>query len=86
MAQEANATLRIILCLAEQDVRNERVALRDRKYSQPIGVSKTKGDGRVRYLHLPESALLLSTEEPQTTVLKRAIAYLIPSEEVEADY
>src|SRR5260370_3511131 len=80
MANEAGATLKIVLCLAEREVRNRRVAERSSKLSQPIGESKTKGDGRQRYPHLPAGTLLLSTEEPLSALLKRAILYLLSSE------
>jgi predicted kinase len=83
IADDAGAMLKIVLCLAERAVRNRRVAERSRKLSQPIGVSKTEGDGRQRYSHLPLSTLLLPTTEPPSTLIKQIIPYLQSAESVD---
>ncbi len=80
LANEAGATLKIVLCLAEREVRNRRVAERNSQRSQPVGESKTPGDGRQRYTHLPSGTLLLSTEAPLAALIERAMPYLFSSE------
>lgn len=76
IAYEAGDTLKIILCLAERDLRNQRIAERKGKLSQPGGMSQTAGDGREYYAHLPTGTLLLSTTQPPSELLKPILAYL----------
>jgi predicted kinase len=80
LLQEAQADLKIILCLAEREVRNQRVAERAGKLSQPIGTSATPGDGRQRYTHLPPDTLMLQTTQPLEEIVKQALAYLQSTE------
>jgi predicted kinase len=71
-----HAELKIILCLAEREIRNQRVAERTRKLSQPVGVSTTVGDGRQRYTHLPPDTLMVQTTQPLEHIVKQALDYL----------
>lgn len=80
LIQEARADLKIILCLAEREVRNQRVAQRQGKLSQPIGISTTQGDGRQRYTHLPPGTLMLQTTQPLKEVVRQALDYLQSAE------
>ncbi len=74
------ADLKIILCLAEREVRNQRVAERPRRLSQPVGVSTTVGDGRQRYTHLPPHTLMVQTTQPLEEIVKHALDYLRSTE------
>ena len=85
LANETGAMLKIVLCVAEREIRNRRVAERNRQHSQPVRESKTQGDGRERYRHLPEDTLLLSTEESLAVSLKNAMFYLLSSEREHKD-
>jgi predicted kinase len=76
LVQAAQADLKIILCLAAREVRNRRVAERTRKLSQPIGISKTRGDGRQLYIHLPPNTLTVQTTQPLEKIVKLALDYL----------
>jgi len=78
IAQEGGAMLKVILCLAEQGLRNERVAARLNRPSQPLKPdgSSTPGDGRRRFDHLPAGTFLLTTAAPIEAVLAEALAYL----------
>ncbi len=72
----ARADLKIILCLADHTVRNQRVAQRKRKLSQPVEVSKTQGDGSHLYKHLPPNALVVQTNQPLEAIVEQALTYL----------
>ena len=76
LLRATQADLKIILCLAEREVRNQRVAERTRKLSQPVGVSTTEGDGRQRYSHLPPGTLMVQTTQPLAEIVKQALDYL----------
>lgn len=76
LVHEARARLKVVLCLAERDVRNRRVAERPGKLSQPIGVSQTEGDGRHQYTSLPPETCMVQTTQPLAEVLTRVITYL----------
>jgi len=76
LVQAAGARLKVILCLAERDVRNRRVAERPAKLSQPIWVSQTEGDGRQQYPYLPPMTLMIQTTQPLAETLKHVIAYI----------
>jgi len=64
LAREAKATFKVVLCLADQETRNQRVAERIGKLSQPVRQSTTPGDGRERFAHLPAETLLVETTRP----------------------
>lgn len=53
IADTASAMLVCVLCLADRDTRNARVADRTALRSQPVRVSRTVGDGRGQFAHLP---------------------------------
>ena len=63
-----------MLCLADRDVRNVRVAERKPLLSQPVGVSRTAGTGRERFPYLPTATLLVATEQPLTGLLDEIAA------------
>lgn len=67
ICQQGNATLRVLLCLADRDTRNERVHTRQAQRSQPAGVSTTIGTGIERFAHLPPDTLQVSTEHDLAT-------------------
>lgn len=78
IAQEGNAILKVILCLADQNLRNDRVAARLNRPSQPAKPdgSATLGDGRQRFSHLPADTLLLTTTGPVEALLPNALVYV----------
>jgi len=76
VASEAAATLVCILCLADRDTRNHRVANRNALRSQPVRESQTHGDAREKYGHLPEGTLLVDTTSPLDECLRIALAHI----------
>ena len=76
LALRAGAELRIVLCLANQDARNLRVAERIARMSQPVAVSTTTGDGRARYRHLPANSLTLKTDRAVEELLPQVLSYI----------
>ena len=74
------AELKIVLCVAEREVRNRRVAERVRKLSQPVGISTTEGDGSQLYTHLPSGSLVVHTTQPVSEIIQTVLAYLQPKE------
>lgn len=76
IAREDHATLICILCLADRDTRNHRVASRPNLRSQPVRVSRTKGDGRERFGHLPEDTLPIDMTQPLDEALRIALAHI----------
>lgn len=78
LARDGDACLKVILCLADRELRNQRVAARHNRPSQPLkpGGSTTPGDGRQRFAHLPPGTLYLQTAKPIAILLPEALAYL----------
>lgn len=72
----AGARLVCILCLAERDTRNNRVATRRSLRSQPLGVSSTIGTGRHRFTHLPADTIEADMDEPLSTATARTLRAL----------
>ncbi len=70
----ASAKLVVILCSAEQDVRNERVASRTSLPSQPADISSTPGNARERFVHLPADTIEVDTMKPLEDVVQDAVA------------
>lgn len=70
----ASAKLVVVLCSAEQEVRNERVASRTSLPSQPASISTTPGTARERFLHLPADTLEVDTMKPLEDVVQDAVA------------
>ncbi len=64
IAGSASATLVCILCLADRDTRNARVADRTALRSQPIRVSRPAGDKRERFAHLPSDTITVDMTQP----------------------
>lgn len=62
ICRDGEATLHILLCLANRDTRNQRVRNRAAQRSQPVGISTTEGNGIDRFQHLPADALHVNTE------------------------
>jgi predicted kinase len=76
VAREGEATLICILCLADRETRNHRVANRSALRSQPIRVSRTEGNGRERFAHLPDDTLLIDTTGTLDGALRIALAHI----------
>lgn len=76
IASEATATLVCILCLADRDTRNHRVANRPALRSQPVRESRTFGDAREKYGHLPGGTLLVDTTSALKESLRIALAHI----------
>lgn len=73
VCRRASAQLIPVLCSAEQDVRNERVASRTSLPSQPVGISTTPGNARERFVHLPADTIEVDTMKPLEDMLRDAI-------------
>lgn len=76
LAREAGATLKVILCLARQEVRNARITSRAARRSQPVTASTVAGDGRAAFPHLPATTLALPDDRPLPELVAEALAYL----------
>ena len=77
VAGAAGATLRVVLCLAEQLVRNTRSANRVKKMSQQSWIpSKTAGDGQYHFGHLPAGTLEVATNRPVSELLQNVLTFL----------
>jgi predicted kinase len=76
VARQGAATLTCILCLADRETRNHRVANRSALRSQPIRVSRTAGDGRERFAHLPDDTLLVDTTGTLDGALRIVLAHI----------
>lgn len=73
---DAGASLRVVLCLADHDVRSRRVHAREAMRSQPAGVSRTMGTGVERFAHLTADAIHVSTEQPVEMAVAEVLARL----------
>jgi len=73
VADSAGATLVCILCLADRETRNARVAGRKALRSQPVRVSQTAGDGHDRFAHLSDNVIAIDTTQPLDVALREAI-------------
>jgi len=76
IADTAGATLVCILCLADRDTRNARVADRSALRSQPVCVSQTTGDGRERFAHLPADTIAVDMTQPLHKALREVVQRL----------
>ena len=78
MARQANARLKVVLCIVEKHVRRARLMQRHRKVSQPlIDPSTIPNDERDRFAHLPPHTLVLRTEEPLEALVTQVRAFLL---------
>lgn len=73
VADAGGATLICILCLADRDTRNIRVANRTALCSQPVRVSRIASDGRERFEHLPEDTFAVDMTQPLDAALAQVI-------------
>lgn len=76
IANSGNATLICILCLTDRETRNHRVANRPALRSQPVRESRTHGDTREKYGHLPRATLLIDTTSSLDASLRIALAHI----------
>jgi predicted kinase len=73
----AGAQLKIILCRADINVRNERVRKRKRSIVQPyLNTTGIEDDGHV-FKHLPQDTLVLYTARPLKEYIYPTIKYLL---------
>lgn len=73
ICRAASATLIPVLCSADRDARNNRVATRNAIRSQPIGVSKTRGNARERFEHLPGDTIEVDTMKPLDEIIPEVL-------------
>ncbi len=59
-----SAVLIPVLCSADRDARNNRVATRNALRSQPVGISRTPGYARERFGHMPSDTIHVDTMNP----------------------
>ncbi len=82
LAREAGARFNVVLCLAERDERNRRMAREvpqaAREWRPPPRrrSSDIVGDGRDEFPHLPAAALLIETTRPMDEVVAEVVAQL----------
>ena len=80
ITRDAHAQLRVVLCLASQEVRIRRLTDRSRVASQPgagdlRSYSDDRGNGRKWFDHLPQDTLIVDTNGPITDIVEQAVAY-----------
>ena len=82
LARSAGARLKVILCLADRDTRNERMArsvprsAREWRHPARRRPSDVEGDGREQFQYLPADAFLARTTRPQAELVADVVAYL----------
>ena len=76
ICRDGEATLHILLCLADRDTRNQRVRTRTAQCSQPVGSSTMEGNGADRFQHLPVVALHVNTEGPLHAIVTDVLQHL----------
>jgi predicted kinase len=76
LCERPGAVLLPVLCSADRDIRNQRVASRVGMRSQPAGQSKTPGYARERFTHLPADRLEIVTDGELQETLNLAIESL----------
>lgn len=77
MAREAGATLRVVLCLANRELRTRRLAARVARPSQWAVDASAIEDGRREWAgHLPPETLAIRTERPLPDLVAEVLAYL----------
>lgn len=82
LAHTARARFQVVLCLAEQDVRNERMARQvpgsSRPWRHPVRQrpSDVPGSGHDQFKHLPANTLMVDTTRPQHEVVAGVAAHL----------
>ncbi|MBI2761917.1 MAG: ATP-binding protein [Chloroflexi bacterium] len=76
-AAETGATLKIVLCLAGDALRNRRVVERKAVLSQWTAPRDGwPGDGSDRFAHLPDDVLRIDTTRPVAGLLAEVVAYV----------
>jgi predicted kinase len=76
LARQAGGRLRVVLCLADRDVRDARTLARVAKPSQPQTPSEFAGNGRERFGHLPAGTLVVRTARPVEELVAEVLAQL----------
>src|SRR5262249_34508237 len=77
IAQEGNALLSVILCLADGAMRNQRLAQRVAMRSQPRGDRMTTvEEERAAFAHLPPQTLVLDARRSPGELIAEALTYL----------
>ena len=77
LAREADATLRVVLCLADRALRTRRLAARVARPSQWAVDASAIEDGRREWAgHLPPETLAIRTERPLPDLVTEVLAYL----------
>ena len=78
ICEDAAAKLIVVLCSAQREVRNERVATRVAMRSQPVGQSQTTGYARERFAHLPYDRIEIVTDGTEQVAIRQAIGAVRP--------
>ena len=76
LARQVGGRLRVVLCLADRDVRDARTLARVAKPSQPRTPGSFDGDGRERFGHLPAGTLVVRTARPVAELAAEVLAQL----------
>lgn len=71
-----NAQLKIILCVADRDLRYHRINIRPRQITTIRANPATMADYFYEFRHLPSDILALHTRNPFEECLKAALAYI----------
>jgi predicted kinase len=78
IAAEVGAHLRVVLCLADRDVRNRRMAARETRPSQWNADLGLVGDRWEDWSdHLPADTLVVRTDRPPAELVPAVVAYLM---------
>lgn len=78
IAERAGASLRILRCRADQQVRERRLGERVTRLSQLTAHARTTDEQeREHFIHLPSDALVLDSNQPLGCLIEQALAYLL---------
>ena len=76
IAEQCEARLRIIRCIAPKDVRMTRLSTRNRRASRSATDIASEEEQEAWYAHLPVESLVIQTEGPFELYLDTAVRYL----------
>lgn len=73
ICQPSQIPMITVLCSTDRNTRNTRRAARESMISQRDGLSRTIGNARERFLHLPEDTIEIDTTPPLETLVPNVL-------------
>ncbi len=80
LARSANARLKVIMCQCIDELRDQRMQLRQGRVSQPRGIYDVGGSPVARFDYLPKDTLVVDTSGLSDKLAEQALAQLKHSE------